>query len=74
MANLTVVFIGLLFKPTKTKADATKGWQYCECMKHRGVKSYIKINIGTNTEDQEKLYKKYAKYGSFARLYVQFLQ
>ena len=29
VANLTVVLVQFKFKPTKTKADATNGWQYC---------------------------------------------
>ena len=29
-----------------------------KCMKHRGLKKIINRNLGANTDDREKLYKK----------------
>ena len=41
VTNLTVVLVRSKFKPTKTKADATNGWQYCEAKIATNKKMYF---------------------------------
>ena len=38
-----------------------------KCIKHRGAKFSIRRNIGANTDDGEKLYKKNAKFVFFTK-------
>ena len=66
MANFMLVLVGFYSHLQKQKSLPQMGGSIAEprlpqsqkCMKHRGLKYSILINIGVNTDDQEKLYRK----------------